>query len=160
MECISAFCTVTFYEKFKTKNWSYWINSSSLTPSAVFFYQTPTIRLFQTYHYRQTHQHDDQLEVHGWMLLMKRRMLIYIVLIVSDSLHKTMGRPPVCCIYFCNNVCNCSKNEHTFLTKQNTQLNCVSYLATLTRFKRWRAQLACNSSRKNCLVSIFTFVFI
>ena len=84
------------------------------------------------------------------MLLLKRRMLIYIVLIVSGSLRRRMGRPPVCCIYICNNVCNCSKNEDTFLSRQSIQLNCVSFLA-----RHSRAQLACNSSQTNCLVSVF-----
>ena len=89
------------------------------------------------------------------MLLLKRLMLIYIVLIVSGSLQRRKGRPPVCCIYICTAVCNGCKSEHTFLTRQNVQLNCVSFLATLTR-----AQLACNSSRTNCLVIVFTVVFI
>jgi len=73
------------------------------------------------------------------------------------SLQRRMGRPPVCCIYICNNVCNCFNNEHTFLTRQNIQLNCVSYFATVTLYKRWRAQLVCNSSRTNCLVNVFYF---
>ena len=160
MECISRFPTVALYQIFCTNKFSQRIESSSLTPSVDFSYQTPTFRLFQTYHHQQAHQHEDQLEVHGWMLLLKKRMLIYIALIVSGSLHRRMGRPPVCCIDISNNVCNCSKNEHTFLSRQNKQLNCVSYLATLTFCKSWRAHPVCNSSRTNCFGSVFALVFI
>jgi hypothetical protein len=112
----------------------------NLPPSPDCSNVTPISSMLPTYRHQQAHHHDYQLEVHGCMMLLKTHTPVYIVLTVGLSA-EGKGRAPANCIYICTNNCNCSKNEHTFLTLQSLQLNCLLYLPALTRCKcasaRW-----------------------